>query len=213
MIAKLHLLLILAGLYRTANTQYEGCLLVEGDTCILCYNSYPLGRRRGCGPPPPIPNNCEIYGYSLKDGKVSCSSWDSTRALNIAAKGIQTPCTAKNNIKDSITATKSSTGPVLCKSCGNGLYVQTPGLTNCVPAGKNTIEHCLWGSRFDSKRGAIRCSRCKVGYAVSADRMHYEQGFAPGCLVNEKKDGARKCFACDVYNGYYMVPGFKCEKK
>ena len=204
---------ILVGLSLAGNSQFQGCLQVEGETCILCYESYPLGLRKGCGPPPPIPDNCDIYGYDLKNRKIYCAACDSQYSLSTSGTSGRLPCAAKNEIRGCLRSTHPPGLRQNCDYCANNQYVQIPGPSKCVSAGAQAIEHCLWGGQFDPKAGGAACARCKPPYAVGVDRRHCEPAFAPGCLINGEKKGPLKCIACDVYNGYYMLPNLQCAKK
>ena len=212
-ISKLLVTLTLLGVCLTDNTQYEGCYQTEGETCVLCFRSNPLGKGKGCEKKQPlIYKNCKLTGYNARVNQTFCSFCEDSLVLNLAKEQTAEACTIPDKIPDCLNAyTVKGSLPPRCVACGKNKYSLVPGLNQCVSAEKKTIQHCQEGGYFRRRDGFISCYRCEPGYALNSDETQCVTPAIEGCFENGKKAGV--CAVCDVENGYYMIPGGKCIKQ
>ena len=205
---------LLASFCLSDNTQYQNCVQVTGSTCLLCYKSIPMGKGKGCGPLPSNHGYCDFYSLEQFTGEITCGACDSDHVLNLGIiSQTQNACQAKNTIQGCVDAFQfKKDEPPRCVGCLNNLYTNPKTKQNvCASGGNLTVENCLWGGLVVPKFGSS-CYRCKPGYALSFDRSKCEVPASPGCMTNESRTG-KTCFSCDIYDGYYAVPGGKCVKK
>ena len=183
----LPLTLILLGLCFTQdNSRYEGCMYFEGGICVQCYRSLPQGPgngKGGCEAPPKADPNCSVFTYDLKSGKTFCTSCEPGFVINESRLGLKNSCAVKNTIKGCLSTGKFVQSKQMCYICADGLYASLTNPSQCVSAGKDAIEHCLWGGQYSPKFGAA-CRRCKGAFAIGNDRRHCVPQTAPGCLIN-----------------------------
>ena len=196
-------------------SDYEGCFKVQGNTCLACLNRKPLGLNKGCGTPTPLPNNCLVYTISQVNGKIVCAQCNPGYALDLKAAETTTPCKLKSTIKNCVDSFQNSKGVISCAICSNEQYVkitkQDQAQTQCVSAGKAGVENCLWGGLFGADSFGATCYRCQPPFAASYDDRRCVKASVPGCLSNDQNP--KTCFVCDVFSGYYMVPGGNCSNK
>ena len=193
------------------NSKYLGCIHIVDENCEICYQGTPLGIGKGCGPVQQTQGNCVALSRDVYSGAIFCEICAAFHALDVEqSNNFVNACKPQINIPGCISGYKWGFNPIDCAGCLNNLYADSKTkYRKCVPGGKFTIENCMWGGKVDSK--GSNCFRCVPGYALSWNRTKCETPNVPGCLRNDLSSG--KCYSCDFYRGYYVVPGGKCVKE
>ena len=180
------------------------CELFQLGRCVNCFRSKPT-KAGGCGDELPKTDDCVLYD---RVGGAQCTWCKREYTLQVYKTGIsciKLSTLKKNCVYDLDTGKGKLTD---CYQCKGGYPDQTR--QTCIDFDKTSqlAKDCVTGGR--NEKGQPVCTRCNPGLAVGTRSGSCIKTPVPGCLFYQ--EDALTCLACNVWEGYTMVDGFKCVK-
>ena len=196
------------------NHQYQGCITVAGKRCLQCYRRQVRSNLKGCGPLLPPTDKCEIYSRDNAKGGSHCAKCKKSLALKSsgAGKDYKTSC-VPGQVKDCEDEELRAGKTPICYACTYGFaqFDKETGKYHCV-AYRCGPYGCQIGGQVGCDYQGLSCYRCYGGFALTVKKSKKKcvKPHITGCGLNSPIENG--CLKCDVYRGFYQVPGGACVK-